>query len=88
MQAEEVVTAEEIALDGEAVRPEEAVRAEEIMLDKMVMQTEEIVPASCPAARMRRAEEVAPEKVFIQISPLHDRRQPRRLSRPATRPAS
>ena len=88
MQAEEVVTAEEIALDGEAVRPEEAVRAEEIMLDKMVMQTEEIVPEFCPAARMRRAEEVAPEKVFIQISPLHDRRQPRRLSRPATRPAS
>ena len=37
MQAEEVVTAKEIALDGEAVRPEEAVRAEEIMLDKMVI---------------------------------------------------
>ena len=88
MQAEEVVTAKEIALDGEAVRPEEAVRAEDIMLDKMVMQTEEIVPASCPVARMRRAEEVAPEKVFIQILPLHDCRQPRRLSRPATRPAS
>ena len=82
------MTAEEIALDGEAVRPEEAVWAEEIMLVKMVMQTEEIVPAPCPAARMRRAEEVAPEKVFIQISPLHDCRQPRRLSRPAACPAS
>ena len=82
------MTAEEIALDGEAVRPEEAVRAEEIMLDKMVMQTEEIVPASCPAARMRRAEEVAPEKVFIQISPLHNCRQPHRLSCPAACPAS
>ena len=88
MQGEEVVTAEEIALDGEAVRPEEAVRAEEIMLDNMVMQTEEIVPASCPAACMRRAEEVAPEKVFIQISPLHDRRHPRRLSHPAAHPVS
>ena len=88
MQAEEVVTAEEIALDGDAVRPEEAVRAEEIILDKMVMQTEEIVPESCPAARMRRAEEVAPEKMFIQISPLHGRRQPRCLSRPGARPAS
>ena len=82
------MTAEEIALDGEAVRPEEAVRAEEIILDKMVMQTEEIVPESCPAARMRRAEEVAPEKVFIQISPLHDCRQPRRLSHPAAHPTA
>ena len=64
MQAKEVVTAEDITLDREAVRPEEAVQAEEIMLDKMVMQTEEIVPASCPVTRMRRAEEVAPNRVF------------------------